>query len=303
MTKVCTECGNEFPATTEYFHKDKRKKCGLKSSCKLCLKKYRQLHREDILEYQKEYYVKNVEIIKKKGYERYHKNRREILEDKGAPRNKICNKCGKEFPATTEYFYEYSYHTATGKKCLMSYCKICTRKSTGKYKNEHKEQYVAYAKDYRKKYYQENKEREVKRSSLWYEKNKERNLVNGQKWREANRERSKLILQRRINKKRQLPSDLTNEQWIKCLDYFNNECAYCGKNGKLTIEHFVPLSNGGELTINNIICVCRSCNSSKQAKDFFEWYPKQKFYSKKRERKILKFLNYNNGIQQLAINM
>jgi len=34
--KTCTQCGNKVPATTEFFHKDSSKSCGLAPSCKTC---------------------------------------------------------------------------------------------------------------------------------------------------------------------------------------------------------------------------------------------------------------------------
>lgn len=35
-TKICSKCGNEYPATTEYFARDAQKRDGLYSSCKRC---------------------------------------------------------------------------------------------------------------------------------------------------------------------------------------------------------------------------------------------------------------------------
>jgi hypothetical protein len=81
------------------------------------------------------------------------------------------------------------------------------------------------------------------------------------------------------------------------------KCKQCGKEEKLTQDHFKALSNNGEYTKNNIIPACINCNSSKNDADFFAWYPKQSFYSKKQELKILKYLNYDpkTKYQQLAI--
>ena len=102
---------------------------------------------------------------------------------------------------------------------------------------------------------------------------------------------------------KQFTSTLTPEQWVEIKKIFNNKCAYCNEERKLTIEHFIPVVKYGELTINNIIPVCSSCNSSKGARDFFTWFPNQGFYSKRRESKILKHLGYNKEtkIQQLAL--
>ncbi|MBK5254375.1 MAG: HNH endonuclease [Peptostreptococcaceae bacterium] len=95
--------------------------------------------------------------------------------------------------------------------------------------------------------------------------------------------------------------NFTYKDWNKCISYFDNKCAYCGKELKLEKEHFVPVANSGDYTKNNIIPACRHCNSSKGSKSFFKWYPKFRHYSKKREKLILKYLDYDNEIQQMKI--
>ena len=64
-------------------------------------------------------------------------------------------------------------------------------------------------------------------------------------------------------------------------------CCYCGTKEKLTMEHLMPISKGGDHSENNLFGACFSCNSSKQDRDFKEWYRKQSFYDKKREYNIL----------------
>jgi formylmethanofuran dehydrogenase subunit E len=44
QAKVCTKCGKEFPATTEFFHRRKRGKYGLVAVCKACYNPPRRLH-------------------------------------------------------------------------------------------------------------------------------------------------------------------------------------------------------------------------------------------------------------------
>jgi len=75
-TKKCTKCGEEKPATPEYFIRTTRIKSGLISQCKSCNKKYREeyyeenrekvkaqskKYREENPEYHKKYYEKNPE--------------------------------------------------------------------------------------------------------------------------------------------------------------------------------------------------------------------------------------------------
>jgi hypothetical protein len=55
----------------------------------------------------------------------------------------------------------------------------------------------------------------------------------------------------------------------------NNYCWYCGKemeSSKLTKDHVFPRSKGGDNDMDNIIMVCKTCNSSKGNLDLFEWY-------------------------------
>jgi 5-methylcytosine-specific restriction endonuclease McrA len=104
-------------------------------------------------------------------------------------------------------------------------------------------------------------------------------------------------------RKRDLPSTLTMEQWDTIKYAFDNKCCYCGQEKPLEQEHFIPLSKGGEYAHNNIVPACRSCNARKFNTPFEIWFPKQEFYSKKREQRILKFLNYKSDTQQLSLSI
>ena len=48
-------------------------------------------------------------------------------------------------------------------------------------------------------------------------------------------------------------------------------CIYCGEQSQLTVEHILPRSKGGEDIPENVVMVCKSCNSSKGAKRLYEW--------------------------------
>jgi hypothetical protein len=207
---------------------------------------------------------------------------------------KLCSKCKRSLPSTLEHFTRCK-KTKSG---LSSHCKDCNKSRF-------------------KKFYEENKEREAdrRRQQKEYKKeyNKQHRIINRQYYRDKERQyrlenpeqtkvKDALKLNRRRARKQALDSTFTKEQWKTCVEHFDNRCAYCGKQKPLTQEHFIPVYCGGEYTVNNIIPCCSLCNCKKNNSDFFEWYPKQKFYSKKRETTILKYLNYNNNhIQQLSI--
>ncbi len=57
MTKICTKCKKDLPATIEYFSLDKRNRSGLQSRCKACGRLYYHQHREQ----SRQYYQRNRE--------------------------------------------------------------------------------------------------------------------------------------------------------------------------------------------------------------------------------------------------
>ena len=48
-------------------------------------------------------------------------------------------------------------------------------------------------------------------------------------------------------------------------------CVYCNSIKSLSLDHIIPVSKGGDTTLNNMVLACRSCNSSKSNKDVFVW--------------------------------
>lgn len=50
------------------------------------------------------------------------------------------------------------------------------------------------------------------------------------------------------------------------LKKYNYECAYCGSEYDLEIDHIYPYSKGGSDSFKNLQVLCRSCNRSKSDK-------------------------------------
>lgn len=269
MTKVCTKCNLEKPLTNEYFSRRSDKKDGFETICKECKR-----------EYNKKYWNKNKERLSKKKAEYYQQNK-----DKFAEYNKAYRKKNRERLID----YNKKYYKENREKLL--------EQKKGYY-TQNKEKKLRY----REKYYKINRDKLIKYARSYYRINKEKIAEYSKGYRDRNRDLRNTIEQRRKAKKRKLPHKFTEENWQETKDYFDNKCAYCGFDEELTQEHFIPLSKGGEYTVNNIIPACKSCNCSKKDRDFFKWYPEQEFYSKQREKQILEYLNYiDEDIQQLAL--
>lgn len=87
--------------------------------------------------------------------------------------------------------------------------------------------------------------------------------------------------------------EYTHQEWKEALIFFGGACAYCGctprKGQRLTRDHLEPVSTGGRTIQSNIVPACASCNSSKGAEDFKDWFMKQPFFSQDRLNRIFKW--------------
>lgn len=78
--KKCSKCAAEYPATPDYFHRDKVNRDGLHYHCKVCVRAYHQANRELLIarqiayqkahaektkEYHRRYQMQNADRIKK----------------------------------------------------------------------------------------------------------------------------------------------------------------------------------------------------------------------------------------------
>jgi len=238
---------------------------------------------------------------------------------------KKCSKCGDTKPMEIEFFQPRKENrdgfSGKCRKCMAEYNRKYRKKNIVAIKKHLKDNAVfiaarekvkrgrpgkrEIASENYKIYRVENKSAIAARNRIWAIENKEHVSKIRKVYIHNNLEKFRIYCHNRRSKIRSkirsLPHTLIISQWKKIKMDFNEMCAYCGKSDKLTMEHFRPVTKLGEFTINNILPVCGSCNSSKQDEDFKTWYIKQDFYSKARESIVFKYLGYSNGIQQLSI--
>ena len=110
MMKKCSKCGEEKPATPEYFHRQKKGKYGVVTTCRECVNKTPIPPQPE-------------------DYERYG-----LQPDADMRR---CTACKEFKPATPEYFDRIK----TGKYGLQAQCKECKRQRRQEIKNSPKPQY------------------------------------------------------------------------------------------------------------------------------------------------------------------
>ena len=299
-TRKCNRCGKVLPLTNECFMPKKNDELG--KSCIKCVeyaREYRKtekgkLRKQRELERRKQKRLLNkkpcIKKTKENGYMR-------------------CYVCGESFLFTADNFF-------TKNNKLISRCISCTDDSEAyiKLKDKWDQRYneIKDTDEFKKrgkKYRADNRDKIREKQNQYLKdhpeirkKQRARYIATENGYRKT-REKERRKDQRRRARKKGLESSLTAQQWEDCKSFFNYTCAYCGKEvDALTQDHFIAVKNDGEYSRDNIIPVCHSCNSSKRDKDFFEWYPQQEFYSKMREKRIIKYLNYQaEGIQQRTL--
>ena len=292
-------------------------------------RKYRESHKDPVKELEKarlkeEQLARKLEREKPKppkwGIKAYWEQHPEI-------KTKTCSGCGKIRPETEEYFYYIQREDR-----LQNSCKQCAdskkrRDKTQRERPEVRARQNEYCRHYReahkedisperqaqlnkksRQYYWEHHEEILQRRKELFEQNKDEvkekrkawsQTEKGRKAKAKNRRRWK---QNRRAREKGLEASLTAKQWEDCKSFFNGCCAYCGKETDMTMDHFIAVANGGEYSRDNALPACCDCNSSKRDIDFFIWYPAQPFYSKMREKRIIKYLNYKGeGLQQRTL--
>jgi len=191
---------------------------------------------------------------------------------------KKCRRCGEEKLVSEYNKWKYSPDG------LQSWCRICQKwereVNQDKYKaNKHN-------------YYEANKSYFNEQSCKWCKANpearkaiqkryrqnnlehvREMSMVSYRKNYEKNREKIYANAKARRALKRNAKGKISAAEWREKIAEFNSCCAYCLKHmdKDITMDHMIPLSKGGEHTIENVVPACRNCNSQKQKRSILSW--------------------------------
>jgi hypothetical protein len=177
------------------------------------------------------------------------------------PPLKRCTKCGREFPATPEFFHK----NARGKNGLRGYCNTCERESDRHWYAEHIEQRHENSRRYR-----------ARHPEQWHELNR--------CYKAEHSEQINAINQRRRARVRGLPNTFTGDQAIAALTYWRWKCAYCGvslaqlsmfENIRTHMDHYIaitdPRPNNPGTVAENMLPTCADCNLNKHNYDPIDW--------------------------------
>lgn len=131
-----------------------------------------------------------------------------------------------------------------------------------KYREKNKEQ----IKEKGMEYYEKNKEQIALKRHLRYINNKEKTKKYYDEYRKT--EKGKMIDINRKHIKRAAIKKGDSYSKIMEIVKRTKNCYWCGvKLKKIHIDHYIPLSKGGEHTVSNLVISCPRCNMSKGNKD------------------------------------
>lgn len=247
--KRCPGCKIEYPATAEYFHRNRGEKSGLMPRCKKCRSAEASARRA-------------------KASGGITKAERDSLRASGLKR---CPKCKKAFPIGTDHFFR----SKRFKDGYGPYCKECAKRW-----------YVDNAirvKEYQQRYYHANHERmlekakETRRKNLqrhssycrdYYAEHRQRILEQKRDYARRNHDKLKNTWRARRAREMGASGHHTAEDVALIRKSQNGRCWWCGKKivGMGHIDHIQPLARGGTNNANNLCLSCAKCNISKGAK-------------------------------------
>jgi len=236
------------------FNRNKSGKQGLAHECRICKKlrsdEYYQRNREKIIALRKAKREENIEQAR--AYHRLY--RRSHAEKLNEERRRLYRESLEQKAKKQAYYQE---HAEQIKALRKVYQKTCGEKIV-KYRKARYQEHAEHFKTQKKEYYQENVKqiREKKRN---HRKTHPELYVDS----------DKVHVARRRTQKAQAGGNFTIEEWQRLKAQYNYTCLCCRRQEpeiRLTADHVIPLSQGGDSFIENIQPLCTSCNSKKHNK-------------------------------------
>lgn len=169
---------------------------------------------------------------------------------------KQCTKCKNTFEITLFCIDK----TARGGR--HPWCRSCRSKKRMEWFRSHKDM---HHKSYNE-WYARNQPEQRQRIRLWHKENREwmRNYI--KEWKILNPDK---VREYHAIRDERLVGDLTLDDWREIKEKYNYTCLSCKRIEPeilLTIDHVIPVVEGGLHTKANIQPLCRSCNSIKWRK-------------------------------------
>jgi 5-methylcytosine-specific restriction endonuclease McrA len=87
--------------------------------------------------------------------------------------------------------------------------------------------------------------------------------IGQRKRRQANPYQAQVDNHRQLAKRYGAKGAFTADEWRALCAFYGHNCLRCGLRRPLSVDHIVPMSQGGSNNIDNIQPLCKPCNSAK----------------------------------------
>lgn len=141
------------------------------------------------------------------------------------------------------------------------------RRKTKVYYETHREKMIAAQTAWAKKHSASVNEK----NRAWRKRNPAKAKAMRAAWEKAHPEEMRALRHLGRSRRRGASGKFTPEQLRARFAFFGDRCAYCGTEGKLSIDHVIPLARGGSNWPANLRPACLKCNSSKCDRKIVEW--------------------------------
>ena len=175
---------------------------------------------------------------------------------------KVCYKCKVAKPSEC-----FSKRSKGSKDGLKGTCKECRNSEYSEYHKRCPEVSSRRIKRWLQNPENRKKSNKYAATRYWKDPIKSREMSNARKKTEKGKLRVARYNNARRDKTRLQVNTLTLSEISLLLDVQNGKCAKCGvafdEEVRYTLDHILPLSMGGNLTLHNVQLLCRPCNASK----------------------------------------
>lgn len=191
---------------------------------------------------------------------------------------KKCEQCDTDFPARRRidcYCSAACRQEGTARK---------NREAAAKWRQANPERYLKSLLEWRKtnpewahskvsEWHKAHPEQRRKHCAAWREAHAEEIKASKIKWQQSNPDKGVIYAQNRRARKVRNGGSFTEAEWQALKAHHHFRCLCCHKEEpriKLTVDHVVPVTQGGSNDIRNIQPLCLKCNLSKgtQTRDY-----------------------------------
>jgi hypothetical protein len=228
ITKHCAKCGEDWPASRQFFHRHWRTKDGLRKSCKACdaSPELRELVLASMLA--PAGYNVCIACLEQKPFDAFE------------PKKLKCRACRN---ARWREWRDENHEALNERR----------RENYSANREEIREQKRIWREANRKRINEQQRRWRVNNPGYW------------KKWATRNREKARAAVRKRRRLRHAAAGEINSDIIWQMYDDQGGLCAYCEEPlfGTFHADHMLPLSRGGADDWSNIAVACPRCNHSK----------------------------------------